>query len=657
MLIEQGRLRPAEALSLPDGLPMPDSVHAVIANRVDLLEPADRTVLQAAAVVGMQFWPGAVAAGLNLPVDVVERALRRLEQRDIIHEQPASTMAGQTEYRFGHVLVRDVCYQRLPRTERVGRHERTAEWLDRVAGDRSTDLAEVLAHHRYTAHEIARTLGVDARRYAPPARDALHRAARRAYALQVHETAAGHARRALALFDTEGVEPAQARERLDVELLATEIAFYADRDAFLTGGGEEQLRVLAGELFSADARASAARAWTLLGQAAWLRADRAAALSFLHRAVDLFDALPDTPEKADAFAELGRLHMLNYERDPAVAGAARAADIAERLGLVEVAANARVTAGTARYEAGDRDGLAELRAVTQLCRDRRLLALRRAIQNLSYALREEGDYAGSLALLDEVRLGMPGGHNLATGYSYEAMCAHVDGAWDKMLAAEADLATSGGEWDLQLRGLCAQVRIMREDEVGCADPDEIDAILTAGRRSGFHRLEWTALANVALCRALQGRAEAAADLVSELIDSWRGVRALASGEWVDAASHAAAIAGRTASIRLGEMLGELGHRTAWVEAATRTVAGGAAAADGDHGRAADLHLAAASRYAEMRHATDRMLSLAAAARSLRRVPDDDRSEPVCQEIMAFADRNRAPGLLRLAGLEVSELTP
>ncbi|MCW2643643.1 MAG: adenylyl cyclase [Dactylosporangium sp.] len=654
MLIEQGRLRPAEALSLPDGLPMPDSVHAVIANRVDLLEAADRTVLQAAAVVGMQFWSGAVAAALGQPADVVDRTLRRLEQRDLIHEQPTSTMAGQPEYRFGHVLVRDVCYQRLPRTERVARHERTAAWLDRVASDRATDLAEVLAHHRFTAHEIARTLGLDARRYAPAARDSLHRAARRAYALQVHETAAAHVRRALALFDADATDPAQTLERLGLELLATEISFYADRDAFLTGGGEDQLRVLAGELFTAGDRAHAARAWTLLGQAAWLRADRPAALACLYRAVDLFHALPDTPEKADAFAELGRLHMLNHEHDPAVASAGLAADIAERLGLVEVAANARVTVATARYKAGDRGGLAELQAVTELCRSQHLLALRRAIQNLSYALREEGDYTGSLALLEEVRLGMPGGHNLATGYSYEAMRAHVDGEWDKMLAAEADLATTGGEWDLQLRGLCAQVRIMRGEDVGCADPDEIDAVLAAGRRSGFYRLEWTALATVALCRALQGRDGDATELLSELVGSWEAVRALASGEWVDAASHAAAIAGRAASTRLREMLSEVPHRTPWVEAATRTIAGGIAAADGDHGRAGDLHLAAADLYAEMHHATDRMLSVAAAARSLRHLGDDDRSKSVRQEVMAFADRNQAPGLLRLAGLDEPE---
>ena len=38
---------------------------------------------------------------------------------------------------------------------------------------------------------------------------------------------------------------------------------------------------------------------------------------YLDRAVDLFETLPDSADKADAYAELGRLHMLNYERDPA----------------------------------------------------------------------------------------------------------------------------------------------------------------------------------------------------------------------------------------------------------------------------------------------------------------------------------------------------
>ncbi|MGH3682084.1 MAG: adenylate/guanylate cyclase domain-containing protein, partial [Natronosporangium sp.] len=185
MLIERKAV-PLGAFGVPAGeagLPMPDSVQAVIANRVDLLEPDDRAVLQAAAVVGMQFWPGAVAAALGRPAGFIERALRRLEQRQFLSEQPRSSMAGQSEFRFQHVLVRDVCYQRLPRTERIARHERTADWLEAVSQHRDTDLAEVLGHHRWAAHEIARTLGLPGQPYAQAARRALQRAARRAYAL------------------------------------------------------------------------------------------------------------------------------------------------------------------------------------------------------------------------------------------------------------------------------------------------------------------------------------------------------------------------------------------------------------------------------------------------------------------------------------------
>src|SRR5688572_29375429 len=458
MLIEQGALRPTSTVAERARLPMPDSVHAVIANRVDLLDAADRAVLQAAAVVGMQFWPGAVAAALNRPVDAVERTLRRLEQRDLVHEQASSAMEGQLEYRFGHLLVRDVCYQRLPRGERVARHKRTADWLDRISTSRVTDLAEVLAHHRYTAYEIARTLGTDAARYAPAARDALHRAASRAYALRALDTAATHAECARLLCDA-ATPPA---ERLRIELLAAEIAFYADGAGFLAAEGVDRLTRTAEQLQDAGEQSGAARAWTLLGQAAWLRADRVAALSCLDRAVELFENRPDTPEKADAYAELGRLHMLNLEDGPAVAAAGAAAEIASQLGLVEVAANARISIGTARYMAGDRRGLAELQDVMVLCRRQGLLAVQRATQNLAYALMEEGDWTASTAVRQEAEAGVPGGHTLATGYFGAAQQAWFDGEWQRLIDSVADADSAlAGSWDLQSRGMATWVRVLR----------------------------------------------------------------------------------------------------------------------------------------------------------------------------------------------------
>ncbi|WP_243707649.1 adenylate/guanylate cyclase domain-containing protein [Micromonospora sp. KC606] len=730
MLIEQGALRRGGrggwSLDERPDLPMPESVHAVIANRVDLLDGMDRAVLLAASVVGVQFWPGAVAAALGQPVETVERALRRLEQRDFVHEQAASTMAGQPEFRFRHVLVRDVCYQRLPRTERVARHERTADWIDALSASRDTDLAEVLAHHRWAAHEIARTLGTPTRRYAGPARAALHRAARRAYALHGLAAAAGHAARALGLADDS--DPV---DQLRLELLSTEIAFYRDGNAFLSGGGPEQLHALADRLLTHGDEACAARAWTLLGQAAWLRADRSAAVACLDRAVTLFAPLPDSAQKADAHAELGRLHMLNYERDAAVAAAETAAEIGERLGLAEIRTNARITAATARYQAGDRAGLDELHELVEASRAQQLLALPRAVQNLAYALREEGDWLRSDALLSTAPAARGSGQTLATSYSGEAMRAYFDGDFSRLLAAaDAFVDTPTGGWDMQVRGLRSCLLVLRgqpvppapdgggavrepsaggtgrepsaggtgrepsaggtgrepsaggtgrepsaggtgrEPSAGLAvrgpganggSPtgrpdrpcDDVAAALEAARCGGFRRPYWTMLGMAALCRALQGRLNEATALVDELADAWTAVPALASGEWIAAAAYAATLAGRDAAVRVRTMLDRPGHHTLWSEGARRTVTGALAAADGDHRRAGELHLAGAEIYGRIPDVTDRMLALALAAAELTLARDPAARAPLV-EVRAFALRNEAPGLLDLAGRPVPE---
>ncbi|CCH20304.1 adenylate/guanylate cyclase domain-containing protein [Micromonospora lupini] len=652
MLIEQGALRQSGrgwSLDKQLELTMPESVHAVIANRVDLLDAKDRSVLLAASVVGVQFWPGAVAAALGQPVESVERALRRLEQRDFVHEQAASTMAGQAEFRFRHVLVRDVCYQRLPRTERVARHERAADWLDALSHSRDTDLAEVLAHHRWAAHEIARSLGMPVRRYAGPARQALHRAARRAYALHGLDAAASHAGRALGLADDS--DPVG---RLQLELLSTEISFYRDGNAFLSGGGPEQVHALADRLSAHGDDACAARAWTLLGQAAWLRADRGDALACLDRAVQLFESLPDSPQKADAYAELGRLHMLNYERDPAVSAADTAAEIAERLGLTEARTNARITAATARYQAGDRVGLDELHAIVEFARSGQLLALPRATQNLAWAIREEGDWLRSNALLSAAPARTASGQTLTTSYSAEAMRAWFEGDFGRLLtAAEAFVDTPTGSWDMQVRGLRCCLLVLRDDE----DPTDLTDALATARRSGFHRLRWTMLSMAALCRALQGRDAEAAELIDELDRSWSAVPALASGEWIAAAAYAAALAGRDASVRVRAMLDRVGHRTPWSEAALRTVTAAVAAADGDHRRAAELHLAAAETYGRIPDVSDRVLALALAAAELACAGDPAGARVPRAEVRTFALRNDAPGLLALAGRPISPTGP
>ena len=631
MLLEGGILRPAGAqwaLKAGEPPPMPDNVQAVIANRLDLLDPADRAILQAAAVVGRQFWPGAVAAAVGQPVDSVEWALRRLEQRDLIQEQPASTMAGQLEYRFRHILVRDVCYQRLPRAERVLRHQRTADWLETVAEGRQTDLAEVLANHRWASHEIARTLGEDPAPYAPAAREAMYRAACRAYALHALTTAAEWVDRARGLH-----LPADPT----LELFAAELAFYRDGDAFLRDGGTVRLTDLAEELGKAGDLAGAAKGWTLLGTAAWSRADRPAALHYLDRAVELFDALPDTAEKANALLELARSHMLNFELEPTILAADAAAEMAERLGLAEVHASATITVATARYVAGEPDAYGQLADIAEHCRRHQLSSCRRALQNLAWTLLEEGDIEGSKRLLDELRgLDLASGHGLATSFADDAGRSYFDGNWAAAIAAAtASVNRPTAEWDLHVVPQSAWLRALRGEPVG---PDEVERAVAAAKRGGFHRVLLSTLAHTALYHAVRGeRAEAAAAL-RELEVDWLTTRMIAFGEWTSAAAAAAVLLDAEDAARVRAMLKRSPRETPWVSAAMATLEG---RITGDP----TCHLEAAEAYAGIGNASNRILALAAAARALMAAGEPDRAEHVIAEVAEFAVRNGARGLL------------
>jgi len=640
MLVERGMLRqvgPLWNLEPGDaGPPMPDSVQAVIANRIDLLDAADRAVLQTAAVVGIQFWPGSVAAALGAPVERVEWALGRLEQRGLIQEQPASTMAGQAEYRFRHVLVRDVCYRRLPRVERVARHHRVADWLEAVTEARQTDVVEVLANHRWAAHEIARNVNLDTTPYAAAARDSLRRAARRAYALHALDTAANLTERALSL---------KLERDLGLELLAAELALFRDPDRFIAEGGIAQLTDLAETLLDAGDQGGAARAWTLLGTAALSRADRPASLLHLDRAVQLYTDLPDSEEKAAALLELARVHMMNFENDPAIAAAEAAAEMAERCGLAEVRANAMITLSLAGYLSGDPEGLTALMEITEHCRQHRLASRRRAVHNLAWAVQEEGDIPGSVKLIDEQNsVDVAGGYSLATSFADETARAYFAGDWDRALrATSASMSRTRAEWDLGSVAMSAWVRVLREEDPGGSVSDEVDEVVDAARRGGFRRVLRSSFANAALCRALQGRHDDSRVLLSAVEADWVPTRMLAFGEWVPPASHAAALLGNTASAQVRRMLERAPHRTPWVHAGLAMVAGGMLAKR--PAEAAANYAEAAAIYGRIGNASDKALALAATARALLAAGDLDAAAPVMAQVSAFAKRNRAPGLI------------
>ena len=144
-LIDRGLLRLDNGAwtieQLPGDFEVPDSVQAVLAARIDLLEPAEKEALQAASVIGRVFWPGPVYELVQGKPD-----LRVLEERDFVRRRAGSSMPGEREYAIKHALTREVAYESLPRARRARLHANFARWLEGSTAERD-ELAPLLAHH------------------------------------------------------------------------------------------------------------------------------------------------------------------------------------------------------------------------------------------------------------------------------------------------------------------------------------------------------------------------------------------------------------------------------------------------------------------------------------------------------------------------------
>ena len=162
LLLDRGLL-----VRAPDGLrlranaelPLPGSVQAVLAARLDSLPPEQKALLCDAAVFGDTFWRGGVAALSGRSEHDVEEVMRALVARDLVRPAAGASMAGEVEYLFWHAVAREEAYAQLPRRLRLAKHTAAADWLEAKVGERTEDFAEILAHHHKTALELARAAG------------------------------------------------------------------------------------------------------------------------------------------------------------------------------------------------------------------------------------------------------------------------------------------------------------------------------------------------------------------------------------------------------------------------------------------------------------------------------------------------------------------
>ena len=319
---------------------MPETVQGVIAARLDALPRAEKELLQEASVHGKVFWLGAVAAASGVPADESERLLRILERKDFARRERQSAVAGDTQYSFQHVLLRDVAYGQIPRSARAQKHRLAGEWIEGLG--RPDDHAELLAYHYGQALQLARAAGIeDDPSLVERARQALRAAGERAMALSAFESAAAFFADAIALCPRDH----SARPRL---LLHRARALLP-----INGPGLDLLpEALEGFRAAGDAEGEAEAA-TIAARFSWFAGDRSATDRYIAVALDAVADQPASRARAEALTNQSGFLMLAARYDESIRVGAEALPLVEALEMEEQRARVHIVVGTARYGLGD----------------------------------------------------------------------------------------------------------------------------------------------------------------------------------------------------------------------------------------------------------------------------------------------------------------
>jgi class 3 adenylate cyclase/tetratricopeptide (TPR) repeat protein len=500
-------------------VPFPDSVQAVIAARLDTLGSDAKSMLADAAVIGKVFWAGAVASMSERDPALVSDTLRMLSYKELVHPARRSSIEGEAEYAFSHILTRDVAYGQLTRASRASRHVAAATWIESKASERVEDLADVLAYHYASALELARAVGQteQASEVEAQALRFLSLAGERALGLDT-DAALANLGRALAL------TPEGHPDRPEVLALFGEAACQAGRYAEAAAALVEAIESLRtrGDL------PAAARAMGTLGIAASRLGDRrqwtlpAEALTFL-------EPLGPSPELVGALTEVVYVEWAQGRSADAIRGADRALALAQELRLPRPA-RALGFRGMARAELGDPGGLHDFREAielaTQAGQGREVALLHNNLGISLYILR------GPEASLEVLREGIAyakarGLTDMVDALTVTSLDALIDtGDHDEVITITAEMApgleTRGVVFDL-LWTRAEQARILGLRGQGGQMAEMLEWLEPAARETEDPQMVVCGLGSSALVRAGLGQQESAAALLTE-VEAYPGAR-------------------------------------------------------------------------------------------------------------------------------------
>ena len=456
MLLDRGILqRRGRSFSMASDadIPLPETIQAAIAARLDTLTPTGKSLIHDAAVIGKVFWSGAVASMGGIDDGVANFGFHELARKELVRRSRMSTVDGQVEYAFWHALIRDVAYGQIPRAVRARKHELAADWIKAVAGERVGDVSELLAYHyeQALALSTASGHGIDLSALQAQALEALKLAGDRAMSLDTRKAFALY-RRALEL----APHGTQERGRLLVQLVLSGGVSFG-------GAGQveprdvERLLTEAAEVFrSLGDQLGLGEALTLLSRQLWLRGTPEAGNERLTEAIAILEAAPAGRELAQAYSELAGRHMLASRFVESRPLAEKAIALAQSLGADDIQARALQFTATAKLVLdGDMSGMADYRtALAMALENGRLGTIDAGYDNLADFTHDlEGPEQGLAIYREGIELVRGRGGSVLWMTAESTWPLFNLGRWDEVIRLADEVIEADRDGPTQLTGL------------------------------------------------------------------------------------------------------------------------------------------------------------------------------------------------------------
>ncbi|MSO41293.1 MAG: zinc-ribbon domain-containing protein [Solirubrobacterales bacterium] len=536
---------------------LPQTVQSLLAARLDSLDLQERRLLQHASVVGQSFWEGSLEPTAEEEGIDLASALVALQEKDLLVPSPGSRLAGEREYAFKHVLIRDVAYGMLPKAVRAQKHVDVADFIEERAGGRSEAVVGLVAEHYARGAALGAEAGMNAK--------TLGELQQRAVELLESAGDAG-----AALYSN-----AEAFDRYTAALEISDSISDADRARIGEKRGDVALRM--GRVDAAvgvwercleyhreqEELFRVADLHRKIGAGLWHKGERKASIDNYQRGIDLLKDGEPRIELVRLYEEAASLYMHTGDNMLAIYASEKALRLAERLGEARAASRAHGIFG----RIGDSEKAREnLERSVALARESDRGEAVRALLSLGYHLEvSEADYEGAaeayrdaLALAQEVgdlpsqvelhaSLGQLAVHRadwpevesaaeassslvrreglrgkLCFPYVVQGILAWRDGDWDEATEACTSAYEHGeqvGRSEIAFSALFWLATVLRDSGNYVAAETELSRALDICERAGLIAQSVEAIAARAEVLRLAGRGEqAAAEEASQLAE-------------------------------------------------------------------------------------------------------------------------------------------